>query len=506
MNLQDATPKADFLIKSLAEQGYSLESSLADLMDNSISANSNRIEVLIDMATEPFMLFLADDGDGMTEKELIENMQFPSNSSEASRDTLDLGRFGLGMKTASFSQARKFTVLSKKKSDTKFSGVTWDVDILKSEGWKIKVNTSAEINQLIYQYRQLSKTYIDIDNLFDDFNTNTIVVWYGLYKYENYLKEGKVKSALQRELNDVTVSHLSVVFHKFMEDKNSPLKIRINNNLIAPFNPFPTKIEDFRTLQGKVGDLDESKVEICGYVLPARAIKESDSGLSEWTPDNKGLMDMEGIYVYRSNRIILYGGWNGLIKKAPRLQLARLRLDVGNSIDHLLHLNVAKSQIIIPHDLRNAFDSAIKELKLEAEKEYFNRGVRKFAGQRALNNQSLFEKYSSNKGSLIDINLNNPLVLSLAMSLEPTQLSQLKVIFKMISRRINIIKSAMKENDILPISDSSNDLQIEDLIRNIKALKANGMESSSILSDVMPLLGFNKANIPAQIFELLNES
>lgn len=504
MNLQDATPKADFLIKSLSEQGYSLESSLADLMDNSISANSNRIEVLIDMETEPFMLFLADNGDGMTKKELIDNMQFPSNSSEASRETMDLGRFGLGMKTASFSQTRKFTVLSKKRSDNKFSGVTWDVDILKRQGWKIKINTEEEVKQLIDRYRQLSKAYIDIDNLFNHLKSNTIVVWYGLYKYENYLKEDKIKSALQTELNAVTVSHLSVVFHKFMEDKTNPLKIRVNNLLIDPFNPFPTNIEDFRTLQGKIGDLNKSQVAICGYVLPARAIKESDSGLSDWTPENKGLMDMEGIYVYRSNRIILYGGWNGLIKKAPRLQLARLRLDVGNSIDHLLHLNVAKSQIIIPHDLRNAFDSAIKELKTEAEREYYNRGIRRFAGKRSPSNQSLFEKYSSNKGSLIDINLNNPLVSSLAMSLEPSQLSQLKVIFKMISRRINIIKSTMKESDSTSLSDSTNGLQLEELIKNIEVLQSQGVDNTYILDEVMPLLGYNKTNIPNQISELLS--
>ena len=146
-----------------------------------------------------------------------------------------------------------------------------------------------------------------------------------------------------------------------------------------------------------------------------------------------------------------------------------------------------------------------KKRSLRAEKEYFNRGVRKFAGQRALNNQSLFEKYSSNKGSLIDINLNNPLVLSLAMSLEPTQLSQLKVIFKMISRRINIIKSAMKENDISPISDSRNDIQMEDLIRNIKELKANGIDNATIISDIMPLLGYTMSNLPSQISELLND-
>jgi hypothetical protein len=110
-----AEPNPEFLIKSIAEQGYSLESSLADLMDNSVSANANKIEVLIKMEQEPFTLFLADNGNGMDEETLKASMQFPSNSPEKERNVSDLGRFGLGMKTASFSQTRCFTVLSKKR-------------------------------------------------------------------------------------------------------------------------------------------------------------------------------------------------------------------------------------------------------------------------------------------------------------------------------------------------------------------------------------------------------
>ena len=83
-------------------------------------------------------------------------------------------------------------------------------------------------------------------------------------------------------------------------------------------------------------------------------------------------MDMEGIYVYRSDRLILFGGWKGLIKKTPKLQLARLMVDVGNNVDHLLHLNVDKSKIEIPFELRNAFLRVIAELKKEAEKEFHN--------------------------------------------------------------------------------------------------------------------------------------
>jgi hypothetical protein len=182
INSEDAAPNPEYLIKSIAEQGYSLETSLADLMDNSISAKANNIEVLINMETEPFKLFLADDGDGMTEKQLSDNMQFPSNSPEGERLNSDLGRFGLGMKTASFSQTRKFTVLSKKKGDKKYYGRTWDVDFLKKYGWKIIVNSEEEVANLMYQYNQSSKDYL---NRFEGFEPNTIVIWDGLYKFEN---------------------------------------------------------------------------------------------------------------------------------------------------------------------------------------------------------------------------------------------------------------------------------------------------------------------------------
>src|SRR5690606_11060869 len=99
---EDASPNPELLIKSIADQGYSLETGLADLMDNSITAIANQIEILIDFHSQPFQLFIADDGYGMTEEELSKNMQFPSTSPEFSRQTKDLGRFGLGLKTASF--------------------------------------------------------------------------------------------------------------------------------------------------------------------------------------------------------------------------------------------------------------------------------------------------------------------------------------------------------------------------------------------------------------------
>src|SRR5664280_274426 len=174
---EDAYPNPEYLIKSIAEQGYSLESSLADLMDNSISANADKLEVLIKMDQEPFILFIADNGEGMNEEFLKASMQFPSKSPEDIRHTLDLGRFGLGMKTASFSQTRCFTVLSRKKGTEKYFGRTWDVNYLKQVGkWRLLINTDEEIQKLTAQYRSLSEGHI---NRFDKFEANTIVVWKG---------------------------------------------------------------------------------------------------------------------------------------------------------------------------------------------------------------------------------------------------------------------------------------------------------------------------------------
>ncbi len=501
VNSEDASPNPEYLIKSIAEQGYSLETSLADLMDNSISANCNKIEVLIDMDVEPFRLFLADNGNGMTEEELSRNMQFPSNSPEDPRENLDLGRFGLGMKTASFSQTRKFTVLTKKPNDKKYHGRTWDVDFLKTNGWKIIINSDKEVAEYMYQYNILSKAYF---NGFIDFEPNTIVIWDGLYKFEKYLKEKNRKDALQREVTEVTTDYLALVFHRFMERKTNPLQIRINNKIISPFNPFPEEEKDFRQIEPKQSAFRSDVIKIEGFVLPSRSISESSRGLTIWTTRHRGLMDMEGLYIYRANRIILFGGWNGIVKKAPRLQLARLRVEVGNSVDDLLHLNVAKSQIVVPHELRNAFEGYIQELKIEAEREYYNRGIRKFSGNKSENHIQLFERTASNKGSILEVNKNFPIIKIFQDSLNNDQTSQLNLILKMINTRVNNIRHVHEEKEFVALNEKD-EFSIEDIKKIINKLKEIGFNSDSIKNHLLSNLGYKYSTYPQEIKDLLDK-
>lgn len=498
-NIEPADPNPEYLIKSIAEQGYSLESALADLMDNSISANANKIEVLLKMDQEPFTLFIADNGLGMDEDELKSNMQFPSNSPEESRKSSDLGRFGLGMKTASFSQTRCFTVISKKQGTEKYSARTWDVNYLKEKGkWNLIVNSQEEIDLMIEQYCTLNETYL---NKFNEFEANTIIVWKGLYKFENYLEKEYRQVAIKKQITEVTSDYLSLVFHRFMENIKNPLLIRINNNLIEPFNPFPKEVPDFRPIEYKQKNFSTDTIKIEGFVLPSRSINES-KGISIWTTKNRSLTDMEGIYIYRSNRLIHFGGWNGIIKKAPRLQLARLRVDIGNTVDHLLHLNVAKSQIEIPLDLTAAFEKYIDELKIHAEREFYNRGIRNFSTNRKENNIQLFERKSSNKGTLLEINKNFPLLNTLMNDLTKDQQSKLNMIIRMINTRVNDIRQTHEDKTFVGIEEQDG-VSTNDVILCIKELIRCGIPINLIKNDILPNLGFKINTLPSEINNLL---
>ncbi|MGB2742734.1 MAG: ATP-binding protein [Cognaticolwellia sp.] len=492
---EDVTPNPEYLIKSISEQGYSFEAALADLIDNSISADASKVEILIDTNKVPYTLFIADNGTGMNEEDLKNCMRFPSQSPDDERVNSDLGRFGLGMKTASFSQTRKFTTLSRVRGTEKYSARTWDLELLKNNKWNLLVNSPESIIKRVEQYQQISTSRF---NGFDNFDANTVIVWEGLYKFEQYLEEKNRESALFKEI-DIIADHLSLVFHRFMEKSDNKLQIRINNQLLEPFNPFPTKEKDFRSLEFRKRNFGNDSIKIEGFILPSRSIKESKEGLSIWATKKRSLMDMEGIYIYRANRLILFGGWNGLIRKAPRLQLARLQVEIGNNADHLLHLNVAKSQVIIPHELKSAFKSYIDDLKLEAEREFFNKGIKQFKETKEKNNIHLFERKISSKGPVLEINRGFELIQSLLLDLDKNQTAKFNMLLSMVNTRINKIRSTQTNQNFL--DDAS--LSKEELIMNIKDLKSRGVSSTTISQYVIPELGYTLESLPQEVLEVL---
>lgn len=492
MQVDSCIPNPEYLIKSIAEQGYSLETSIADLIDNSVTARADQVEILIDTQSYPFQLFITDNGYGMSEDELKKNMQFPSSSPDSDRKPEDLGRFGLGLKTASFAQTRCFTVISKKPGDKKYNARTWDINHLKKGAWEVLINSQEQINKLLLVYHNLSKGFL---KPFSNYAPNTIIVWNGLYKFDKLYDRSAQSEIIQKELSKTVKEHLQLTFHRYME-RNEPLQIRLNNEHLTPFNPFPANARQISTKQKSLfGD----KLKLEGYVLPNSSITES-KGLSEWTLTDKSLMDMEGMYIYRADRIIVFGGWNGVVKKSPRLQLARLKVEIGNSIDELFHLNVAKSSIHIPFGERIGFMRYVNELKTEAEKEYYNFEVRRTATKSSVKN--IFRKVPTNHGSMITIDKEFPLLKNLTDSLDKEQNKQLRIILKMTTTLVNKIKKVHTDETYADLIEKEN-LEDSFITELIKQLLANDFSKENILNEFIPTLGIDTHSLPNNILKLL---
>lgn len=108
-------PTADVLMISMRSMGYTFEAAIADIIDNSISAEASKIIIKFPVDPADCYIAICDNGAGMDSIELFDAMKYGSNIKGYVRDEKDLGRFGLGLKAASLSQCRKLTVISKKR-------------------------------------------------------------------------------------------------------------------------------------------------------------------------------------------------------------------------------------------------------------------------------------------------------------------------------------------------------------------------------------------------------
>jgi hypothetical protein len=503
LNFEKADPNPEYLITSIAEQGYSLETALADLIDNSISAKADKIEILTDVSVSDHLsLYITDNGNGMTSEELTMNLKFPSSSISKSRDKSDLGRFGLGMKTASFSQTRKFTVISRIQNG-EYAARTWDVEYLKSTGeWRIIVNSSDEIDAILINYRKCSADY---GNQFVNFEPNTLVVWQGLYKFENYISHNNRASALIKQLKNTTREYLGIVFHRYMQKKEKPLLIRVNHWMVEYFDPFPVeKRRDLRSAGSfeclYKGDLFKAQA----FVLPAVAIKEEKKH-GGWVTPNRNLMDLEGMYIYRGERIIYFGGWNGLMKREANLKLARLRVDVGNINDDIFQLNVAKSKISIPFELQRGFLEKLTMLRDEAKKEYFNHGIRDVSSTKNEAKESVFNKIITSKhGAVLELNTEYPGIKSFLENLTPEQNKQFKIILHLINVSSNKLLDKHEDKEITGVVERDK-IEINILVNYVGQLKSAGFDKEQIMELALKDLGFKENNLPLELTEILKK-
>ncbi|GHE49601.1 ATP-binding protein [Sphingobacterium griseoflavum] len=349
MKTETVTPNVGNFIDSLREMGYSPEVAISDLIDNSISADATSIEVLAIAKPSPVLAFV-DNGLGMTEKELIEAMRLASKSPNEERSLNDLGRFGLGLKTASFSQCKKLTVVTKKNGT--ISARQWDLNYISSKNEWLLI-TPTNLFEL--------PLFAELENK----NCGTLVVWQEIDKISIDNFTGCI---------DAIRKHLSLVFHKFLEGSAYPKKIKIliNNNPIKPFNPFNINHAATQEITTEKINIFGSTITVQPFILPHHS-KLSKEEYDLYATE-EGYIKSQGFYLYRRNRIIIYGTWWGMHKAADAHKLVRIKIDIPNSMDIHWGIDIKKSTARPSESIRNDLKRIISRVIEKGNRPYSIRG------------------------------------------------------------------------------------------------------------------------------------
>jgi hypothetical protein len=319
------------MIESMRDIGYSFNTAIADLIDNSIAAKATRIDIYctLDKEGKPEVA-LIDDGVGMEFDKLRAAMAPASRDPRGNVEKGDLGRFGLGLKTASFSQCRNLTVLSRPASieveASKISGFCWDLDYVREQrDWLCQQLSIEDIRKIVVAKRSVLNC-----DLFAA-SAGTAVIWSKIDRMFDGADDENMQRIFQSHVAELH-KHVGLVFHRYLSKARGKLLIYVNNDLVIPIDPFlenhmATSPQATETLgRGK------TKIVVTPYILPHPS-KIKDPELKKLISADKGIANSQGFYVYRNERLTVWGTWFGLQKKDELSKLARIRVDISSDCD-----------------------------------------------------------------------------------------------------------------------------------------------------------------------------
>jgi len=447
LEIREALPEAASMIETFRAIGYSLETAVADIIDNSITAGANRIYINRIWDGGNSFITIKDNGCGMTDDELVHALRPGAQNPLIHRDEKDLGRFGLGLKTASFSQCRKLTVISKKNSEVSYW--TWDLDyIAYCKKWNL--------------IKWMPKNF---KNSLDDLESGTIVIWSNLDRVvaSNISKENQnAKEKFSNSLQNVR-EHLAMTFHRFIEDRQ--ISIIWGSHEIKPWNPFfstESKCQSFPVehLQGDV--------RMRGYVLPHRNNFSSDFVYSS-AKGLKGWNGQQGFYVYRGKRLLLSGNWLGLFQKEEAYKLARIMIDLPNSQDAEWQIDIKKSKAQPPVNIREQIEQYAKIVRSAAEEVFKHRGkiLKQRSGQEF--HPLWLEKMKDGKWSYV-VNRKNPTISTIKNIASNSPDKAIEMLLKLIESNIPTKTIFINESKDEDVGQPMSSLDIDEVKSIILAL------------------------------------
>ena len=355
------SPSAARLTSSLRDIGYDFQTAVADVVDNSLAANATQVRVDIEHNGSDSFVAISDDGHGMTANGLLEALRFGSRRRYGRGE---LGRFGLGLKTASLSQCRRLTVVTRRSTTNRVVTTrTLDLDVIEEwDQWLVIEDDPSDVVRRAQA--QLAE------------GPGTVVIWENLDRVipERHLESGWGKRRIAT-LAEHTTQHLAMVFHRFLDglQDGRQLVLTVNGTKVSSWDPFAPHEIATTQLPARTFELETrestAEVRLTRYVLPAKNRFSNQieferlSGPLKWNRQ-------QGLYIYRANRLVQYGGWNAMRAIDEHTKLARAALDFDTDLDDAFRINVAKMRVSLPAALRPMLEPPIHELCLRAGDTY----------------------------------------------------------------------------------------------------------------------------------------
>lgn len=418
-----AIPEASSMIETFRAIGYNIETAVADIIDNSVSANAKYVWINFDWKGSDTWLSIKDDGIGMNNEELIQAMRPGSKNPLADRSSKDLGRFGLGLKTASFSQARRLTVVSKKQD---YSTVfwTWDLDYVNQTGnWDLLKYLPENFNE----------------NALSNLTSGTLVIWNDIDRVVKHFKQND-DAALDKFLfiMEQVKKHLAMVFHRFIESKR--IKIFFQNNELKAWNPFLPHEQATQSFSEE--HLHNGKVIIKGFVLPHKSkIDEETYKEAEGT---KGWNEHQGFYIYRNERLLLAGDWLGLFRKEEHYKLIRIQIDLPNSLDADWQIDIKKSVARPPLIYKDQIRNYALKVRAQGVEVYRHKGktIKQTAGQKFI---PLWVEHKRGDKWFYKVNREHPLLEMAKVQAETEPEKAIELLIRFIEENIPTKSIYIKE-------------------------------------------------------------
>ncbi len=460
-------PPAKSLILGLRCIGYNFSTALADIIDNSISANAKNIQIFSNPDTKEPYVAIFDDGCGMGRKALENAMTLGSDREEKEDCELELGRFGLGLKSASFSQCLRLTIASK--DCNRINAMRYDLKKIETTNeWKLDVLDDNEI-----------KLLPEIEKLIES-KSGTLVIWEQFDKIKESSKSFKDSFI---ETMGLAKQHIEFVFHRFYNKIN----FEFNGHRIEKRDPFLSSYPNSQEGRTQEILIDNSKIIVTPFVLPyANSLSEEQKKM---LGNPKSIYDDQGFYIYRNKRLIIWGSWLHMNIRSEFNKLARVRVDIPSELDSMWMLDVKKSSAKIPDIIKEQLRISIKDSIVRSKREIKYPGKKESEAEMPLWRRIEFHggvvKYEINKE-------DNPIYTQLISILDEDQRKLLDAYLDKIEEFIPKGLIVSDNADSLRILNSEEEQEEEKLIHELVEFAKNSLNPEMCVEILINSQGYKK--------------